>query len=158
MTARVVSDCMVFLQGAARSAGPARACFEIVDQGLVTLCVSPEVLAEVRDVLSRPELVKRFPALSAEWVTAFVTSVADKALVVPDVPNAFVLPRDPKDEPYINLAVATQAEFLVSRDRDLLDLMTDAEFRRRFPALKIVDPETFLRTIRSSQESPPATT
>lgn len=157
MTARVVFDCMVFLQGAARSASPARACFEIVDEGLVTLCVSPAVLAEVRDVLSRPELVKRFPALSAEWVTAFVTSLADKALVVPDVPNAFVLPRDPKDEPYINLAVATQAEFLVSRDRDLLDLMTDADFRRRFPTLKIVDPETFLRTIRSSQESHPAT-
>ena len=157
MTARVVFDCMVFLQGAARSASPARACFEIVDEGLVTLCVSPAVLAEVRDVLSRPELVKRFPALSAEWVTAFVTSVADKALVVPDVPNAVALPRDPKDEPYINLVVATQAEFLVSRDRDLLDLMTNADFRRRFPALKIVDPETFLRTIRSSQESPPAT-
>ena len=136
---------------------PARGCFEIVDEGLVTLCISPAVLTEVRDVLSRPELVKRFPALSAEWVTAFVTSVADKALVVPDVLNAFVLPRDPKDEPYINLAVATQAEFLVSRDRDLLDLMTDADFRRRFPALKIVDPETFLRTIRPSQESPPAT-
>ena len=115
MTARVVFDCMVFLQGAARSASPARACFEIVDEGLVTLCVSPAVLAEVRDVLSRLELVKRFPALSAEWVTAFVTSVTDKALVVPDVPIAFELPRDPKDEPYINLAVATQAEFLVHR-------------------------------------------
>ena len=120
MTARVVFDCMVFLQGAARPASPARACFQVVDEGLVTLCVSPAVLAEVRGVLSRPELVKRFPALSVEWVTAFVTSVADKALVVPDVPIAFVLPRDPKDEPYINLAVATQAEFLVSRDRDLL--------------------------------------
>ena len=157
MTARVVFVCMVFLQGAARPASPARACFQVVDEGLVTLCVSPAILAEVHDVLSRPELVKRFPALSAEWVTAFVTSVADKALVVPDVPNAFELPRDPKDEPYINLAVATQAEFLVSRDHDLLDLMTDADFRRRFPALKIVDPETFLRTIRSSKESPPAT-
>ncbi len=115
MTARVVFDCMVFLQGAARSASPARACFQVVDEGLVTLYVSPAVLAEVRDVLSRPELVKRFPALSAEWVTAFVTSVTDKALVVPDVPIAFELPRDPKDEPYINLAVATQAEFLVHR-------------------------------------------
>ena len=70
MTARVVFDCMVFLQGAARSASPARACFDIVDEGLATLCVSPAVLAEVRDVLSRPELVKRFPALSVshDWM------------------------------------------------------------------------------------------
>ena len=85
-------------------------------------------------------------------MTEFVESFASKALVVPDVPIAFTLPRDPKDEPYVNLAVATQAEFLVSRDRDLLDLMTDTDFRRRFPALLIVDPETFLRTIRSPTE------
>ena len=37
MTARVVFDCMVYLQGAARSASPARACFQVVDEGLVTL-------------------------------------------------------------------------------------------------------------------------
>lgn len=152
MTARVVFDCMVFLQGATRPAGSARACFQIVEDGLATLCISPEILAEVGDVLLRPELVKRFPALSPEWVTEFVESFANKALVVPDVPIAFTLPRDPKDEPYVNLAVATQAEFLVSRDRDLLDLMTDADFRRRFPALLIVDPETFLRTIRLPTE------
>ncbi len=157
MTARVVFDCMVFLQGAVRPASPARACFRTVDDGLTTLCISPAILAEVRDVLSRPELVKKFPALSPEWVNEFVESVAGKALIVPDVPNSFTLPRDPKDEPYINLAIATQAEFLVSRDRDLLDLMTDADFRRRFPALQIVDPATFLRTIRSPDESHPAT-
>jgi PIN domain len=105
MTARVVFDCMVFLQGAAQPASPARACFQVVDEGLVSLCVSPAVLAEVRDVLSRPELLKRFPALSAEWVTVFVTSVAGKALVVPDVPHQSGhrdpsrIPRQPRSRP-----------------------------------------------------------
>ncbi len=158
MTARVVFDCMVFLQGAARPSSPARACFRTVDDGLVTLCISPLILTELRDVLSRPELVKRFPALSPEWVTEFVESVVGKALVVSDVPNDFTLPRDPKDEPYINLAIATRAGFLVSRDRDLLDLMADADFRRRFPSLQIVDPATFLRVIRTRDELDPATT
>ncbi|MBC7816626.1 MAG: putative toxin-antitoxin system toxin component, PIN family [Planctomycetaceae bacterium] len=148
MTTRVVFDCMIFLQAAARPASPARACFQTLDESLMTLCVSPVILTEVRDVLSRPELVARFPALSPEWVNEFLEAITSKALVVPDVPDAFSLPRDPKDEPYINLAIATQAEFLVSRDRDLLDLMTDADFRRRFPGLTIVDPMTFLRTIR----------
>jgi uncharacterized protein len=158
MTARVVFDCMVFLQGAARPASPARACFQLVDDGLVTLCISPTILAEVRDVLSRPELVQKFPALTTEWVNEFVDSVAGKALVVPDVPNEFALPRDPKDEPYINLAITTQAELLVSRDRDLLDLMSDDEFHRRFPNLQIVDPVTFLRAIRPPTESKSAMT
>ena len=46
MTARVVFDCMVFLQGAARPTSPARACFQTVEDGLATLCVSLSILAE----------------------------------------------------------------------------------------------------------------
>lgn len=61
MTPRVVFDCMVVLQGAGRPAGPAGACLRLVDQGRVTLCVSAEVLAEVRDVLTRPKVQRKFP-------------------------------------------------------------------------------------------------
>lgn len=64
-----------------------------------------------------------------------------------DVPEVALLARDPKDEPYINLALAAGAAFLVSRDNDLLDLMTDPEFRGRFPGLQIVDPATLLREL-----------
>jgi len=41
---RVVYDCVVFLQGAGRRNNPARKCLELVDQGIVTLCLSPAVL------------------------------------------------------------------------------------------------------------------
>lgn len=152
MTVRVVFDCMIFLQGAARPGSPARACFQTVDDGLATLHTSPAILAEVRDVLSRPELVQRFPVLSPDWVSNFVGSITAKSLVVPDAPYAFRLPRDPKDEPYINLAIATHAEFLVTRDRDLLELMADSEFRSHFPTLQIVDPVAYLRAIRPTSE------
>ena len=60
----------------------------------------------------------------------------------------FVLSRDPKDEPYLNLAIATDASYLVSRDNDLLDLMTDSEFRTQHPDLKILDPVAFLRELQ----------
>jgi predicted nucleic acid-binding protein len=51
---------------------------------------------------------------------------------------------------YVNLAVAAGAGYLVSRDRDLLDLMDQAtavgkEFGQRFPGLRIMDPAAFLR-------------
>ena len=68
-----------------------------------------------------------------------------------DVPQAFRLERDPKDEPYLDLAVAARARYLVSRDRDLLDLMNDAQFRERFPDLIVVDPPAFLQALRSSR-------
>jgi putative PIN family toxin of toxin-antitoxin system len=104
-----VFDCMVFLQGAGRPASPARACFRLVDEGRVTLCLSADVLGEVRDVLTRPKVKRKFPALSPDWVEEFIQNAESKAVMVSEVPKAFSLERDPKDEPYLNLAVAAQA-------------------------------------------------
>ncbi len=63
------------------------------------------------------------------------------------VPKAVALPRDPKDEPYLDLAIAAKAHYLVSRDLDLLDLMHDASFRQSQPGLVILDPAAFLQEI-----------
>ncbi len=103
-------------------------------------------------MLTRPKTLRRFPLLTTEWVETFLQNAEHKALVVlSDVPQAFPLERDPKDEPYLDLAVAAGARYLVSRDRDLLDLMNDAEFLGRFPDLTIVDPPAFLQALRSSR-------
>lgn len=61
MSIRAVFDCMLYLQAATNGAGPAFVCFRLVDEDKVTLCISPEILAEVRDVLSRPSIRKKFP-------------------------------------------------------------------------------------------------
>jgi predicted nucleic acid-binding protein len=55
--------------------------------------------------------------------------------------------RDPKDEPYLNLALATGANHLVTRDKDLLDLMHDETFRAQHPGLQIIDPPALLRDL-----------
>jgi len=113
---------MVFLQGAGRPASPARACFRLVDEERVTLCLSAPILAEVRDVLTRPKTLRKFPLLSPEWTETFVRGAESKAVLLSEVPRVMALDRDPKDEPYLNLALAAQAQYLVSRDLDLLDL------------------------------------
>ena len=152
MKPRAVFDCMVFLQGAGRPAGPARACFRLVDEERVTLCLSAEILTEVREVLSRPRTQQKFPLLSPEWVETFIRNAESKAVVMAEVPRAFTLERDPKDEPYLNLALATGAQYLVSRDKDLLDLMKDDSFRQRCPNLTILDPSAFLQAIAHQQQ------
>jgi putative PIN family toxin of toxin-antitoxin system len=152
MKPRAVFDCMIFLQGAGRPGGPAGECLRLVDEQQVTLCISAEILAEIHDVLSRPEVRRRFPGLSADWVETFVRRIALNAAWFTDVPHTVPLERDPKDEPYLNLALAADARYLVSRDRDLLDLMNDAGFCRRFPALSVLEPPAFLVEIaRHSQ-------
>jgi len=97
----------------------------------------------------RPRLRAKFPALTPQAVQAFLADVLRQAHSITDVPKAYCLPRDPKDEKYINLAIASGARYLVSRDKDLLDLMNEQtpegrDFRRRFPDLRIIDPPTFV--------------
>jgi putative PIN family toxin of toxin-antitoxin system len=135
-----VFDCMVFLQAATNDQGPAFACLSLVETGEVILSVSPTILGEVKDVLTRPEIQATFPSLTAERVDIFLQRIATLAAVVTSVPDAGYAPRDPDDSPYVNLAVATEASYLISWDRDLRDLMQEASFTGRFPHLQVVDP------------------
>ncbi len=65
---------------------------------------------------------------------------------------SLIIWRDPKDEKYINLAAAAGAAYIISRDADLLDLMTgfDEEsknFRQKFRLLKVIEPLEFLKIV-----------
>jgi putative PIN family toxin of toxin-antitoxin system len=100
-----VFDCMVFVQALANAKGPAYACYELVRSSRLKLYVSPEVVAELHDVLYRPKVRRKLPALTDEAVEAFRRDIAGRAVMLSGVPEAFRLERDPKDERYINLAL-----------------------------------------------------
>jgi len=150
-TPRVIFDAMVFLQALTNDQGPAFACQRLVDEGKLLLFVSPAVLEEVKDIAHRPRLQRKFKNLTPENVEAFLEDIRALAVLITDVPHVFSYPRDPDDEPYINLAIAAGAQYLVSRDNDLLDLMQDGDFRQRFPGLKILDPVALLREFAPKQ-------
>jgi putative PIN family toxin of toxin-antitoxin system len=141
---------MILLQAAARP-GRVHGTMRLVQEGQVTLCVSLEIVAELRDVMTRPEVQAKFPALTSEHVDTFLRDMLCHAQIVQNVPAAFPLPRDKKDEPYVNLAIAAQARYLVTwNDRHLTYLMRQdtpegRDFCRRFPEIRIVDPPTFIR-------------
>ncbi len=149
---------MIYLQGAARTKNPANACFELVKNEVVELYLSRETLAEIEEVLTRPKFRNRFPSLTDEMIQVFLDDVKSKAEILKNVPSHFSFARDPKDEKYINLAIEAAADYIVSRDNDLLDLMTDftdeaKEFRQRFRPLKVVEPTGFLRIVREKDLS-----
>lgn len=153
---RVVFDCNIFLQGAANRNSPARKALRLFFDGAITLFVSEAVLAEIRDVLNRPRIRQKFPRLSTRLVDALLQKIEREALLIKNVPEEYHFERDPKDECYINLAIVTNAIYLVSRDNDLLDLMrTDTPeamtFRTRYPMLTILDPPSFLNKIEAQE-------
>ncbi|MGH9753219.1 MAG: putative toxin-antitoxin system toxin component, PIN family [Blastocatellia bacterium] len=125
----------------------------MVEKGALILFVSQAILAEVADVLSRPRFKKLFPALTPERIEAFIEEIESISIPITNVPEEFRYERDPEDEPYINLAVVTDANYVVSLDNDLLDLMkatgeASREFQRRYPMLKVTTPAALLAELR----------
>lgn len=152
-TLSVVFDCMVFLQAAISETGPAAEILRQVERRKFSLFVSQEIIEEIRAVFSKPKILKHNPQVTVGFIESFLTRISETATVRDFVPKQFSLSRDPKDEKYINLAVNENVDFLVSRDRDLLDLMTDysdeaKEFRQRFRGLTVISPAAFLERLK----------
>ncbi len=154
-TIRAVFDCSLFVQAFLNPTGAAGRCFELVRSGRAQLFVSPPTLTEEKEVLSRPRILNLLPHATPEQTATFLEDVVANATSLRVVPHKFRFERDPKDAPYLNLAIAARADYLVTRDRDLLDLMTGhaaecKEFRQRFRILKIIEPVEFLRAVEGA--------
>jgi putative PIN family toxin of toxin-antitoxin system len=151
----VVFDTNVFLQALANTKGAAVRCLEYFEQGKIILAISRATFDEITEVLSRSHLRQKYPSLTDERITALFEQVVYHGIYLRQVRQHFTYPRDPDDEPYLNLAIEVDADYLVSRDNDLLDLMkwnqeAGREFQKRFRTLRIVTPEEFLRVMEQS--------
>ena len=149
----IVFDCMIYAQAMMSPSGPAAACVGYVRSGELRLVWSDYVLQEIRELPSK--LPARFK-LTPERVEAFIADLAPFAKHIAMIAELYVNPFDRDDSHYINLAIASGADLITSRDGDLLRLMEHAlpeaqEFQRRFPQLKILPPERILELIRGAQ-------
>lgn len=152
--AAVVYDCNVYVQALMNAGGPAGSCVKWALDGRVSLFLSNQVLAEISEAPQKPTPA-RF-GVSHHRTESLIVDLLKVATLVPYVPIVFSYERDPDDAHYVNLALAASATLIVSRDRDLLDLMDASrpeggEFHRRFPALRILDPVQFLRQAREAE-------
>jgi putative PIN family toxin of toxin-antitoxin system len=152
----IVFDCNVYFQAFISATGPAAKLLEAVERKRLSLFLSQFVLDELRNVLSRPQIVSKFK-FNRERVTNYLDALVELATLVADVPHVFDFPRDPKDAHYVDLALAVHAKLIVSRDKDLLSLRDYSteegrDFLTRFPNLIILTPPEALKLI----EPPPA--
>jgi putative PIN family toxin of toxin-antitoxin system len=146
---------MIVLHAAVSPRGPAHAVYRLFEDGALRLFVSEESLEDIADVLTRPAVTRKFGSLTADRVAEQLQQLRTYARPKPDVPRVFVCQRDPKDERYANLAIAAGARYLVTWDRDLLDLMDESlpdgrAFRAANPALLILTPPDLIRALRAT--------
>ncbi len=148
----VVFDCNIYIQIVLNSFGAAKSCYNLIDKNEIELFITQEILEETADVLSRPRIKKLVPALTPALIEDFLEDIASKAVIIENIPEEFKYERDPDDALYINLAVIVPADYLISLDRDLLDLMKDdykesREFMKRYPFIKVLTPQELLKKI-----------
>jgi uncharacterized protein len=87
-------------------------------EGVDVLAMSAAVDAEIAEVLGRPKFARGIPVARRE---AFLKILREAAIWFdPEVRIANC--RDPKDDKYLELALAAGAEIIVSSDDDLLVL------------------------------------
>ena len=150
---RAVLDTVVFVQALISGRGTAAGCIDLLRAGRFILLMSDATFDELRNVPLRPRLTTKYPFITAEKVESFVTDIESFAVRIARPPAIFPLPRDSGDEPIIDLAVAGDAEFIVTwNERHLTYLMKQdtpegREFCSRFPKIRIVSPPDFLAAV-----------
>lgn len=81
------------------------------------------LLSEVRNAPNKATPARL--GVTVDRIEKLLDNLLKVATVVSEVPAVFSYDRDPDDAHYVNLAVSAQATLIVSRDRDLLDLMDE---------------------------------
>lgn len=85
------------------------------------IVLSPEIVKEILKVIHRPELHRRFPEMADLPRMELVLSKLEEAEVV-EPRERLAVCRDPKDNKFFECAVAAGADYIVSEDRDILDV------------------------------------
>ena len=137
---RVVLDTNVLLSGLLWHGVP-HTLIERVREGTLALVSSPVLLAELAEVIARPQ----FETILARSNTSRERSLAELrelADVIEPPPLAEPVCRDPDDDAVLALAIAATVDLIVSGDRDLLDL-------QRFQDIAIVTPAEALHRIEA---------
>jgi len=102
------------------------------------LIVSPQIVAEYLDVVLRPELTRRFPALAALPTSSLFGLLAQARVVRPtDIPS---VSRDPDDDVFFATAKLGKAPHIVSEDEDVLAV-------GEYEGITVVTAEAFLRLL-----------
>lgn len=116
------------------------AIMEAAYSGRITLLVSDDLIREVvESIKTKPRLAKRITPQEADELAGALLELAE---VLPPLTESIPsVSRDPKDDYLLAHALIGQADYLISRDQDLLTL-------EQVDGVKIVDPAQFLQVLR----------
>ncbi len=138
---KVVIDTNVLVSAALRDRGPERVVLFVAEHRDIEWVVSDEIIEEYLSVLARPRFALAQPLLD-RW-RRMIESVTTRI----EVPATVEFPRDRTDEKFLACALAAEADFLVTGDRDF-------EQARRLLSTTILSVSMFERTVCRNWTAP----
>ena len=142
---RITIDTNVFLRSLIRRKNDANHLLSLWRDLRFVLVLSQAILDEVREVLSRPHLIRKY-SYTLQSVSHLINLLGQRAAIV-EVPFSYELCRDVKDNLIVDCAVWGRVQFLASYDNDFLNDSTLKQALFEF-GVEIVHPGTFLGTLR----------
>ena len=117
---RAVLDTVIFVRALINPRGKwGRLLFDLSDRYVIVL--SPDIIKEILAVLYRSQLRQRFPGMAEPAQLGRVLEVLEEGEVVEPDETASVC-RDPNDNKFFECAIAGGADYIVSEDRDILNV------------------------------------
>jgi len=135
---RVVIDTNILVRALIRPRGSVGPLLLRLRSGHFTLLYTQSLLEELVDVLSRPHLRNKY-GVTEDDVKTVVALLLLRGEAV-SVSQSLTVCRDPKDDKFLETAMAGRADVIVSGDEDLLVLDP-------FEGIPIVSPAEFLRSL-----------
>ena len=136
----VVIDTQIVMEWLVFKDAKAAPLVRALEVGAIRWIGSPAMLGELRHVLGRGIAAKFSPDLPS-IEQAFARHC--EAIDTPPLPAVRLICRDPDDQMFIDLAIAEQARWLISRDRDVLALAK----RARASGVLILTPEAWIKQL-----------
>jgi uncharacterized protein len=135
----IVLDTNVYVAALLSKTGASAALLDLwLNEARFDVVVSPKLLEELDDVLSRP----KFQKINEHLKTLFLASVQRLAIHLPDSDVVYTELRDSNDNFVLALALQSKVTALVSLDLDVLELKVVNN-------LPILTPGVFLQQLRT---------
>ena len=103
-----------------------------ISDGRMKIIISEQLLTEIKTVTSREKLKKYFPEESVNELLELLEIIGEKVEITP----THFINRDPKDNFLLDLIDFSQADYLVTGDKDLLE-------HNQFKTARILSPAEF---------------
>jgi uncharacterized protein len=133
----VVVDTTVLISGFITENGVAAKVLKYGRSGAFTLCLCREIIDELQSRLLHRHKIRKSYQYADERVHQHCHDLAAASRLITDLPQVRVVARDPNDEMVVACALKAKANYIVTRDKDLLSLGA-------YEGVRIVTPRQFL--------------